>query len=86
MPPADPRADPDGDNFVGQDDLDTVLAYWGQSAGAYNNGFVFIASKENPFHAGPVLSDDPPPAAVPEPATLALLSLGALAVARRKRR
>ena len=28
-PPADPRADPTGDNFVGQDDLDVVLDNWG---------------------------------------------------------
>ena len=30
VPPLDPRADPSGDGFVGQADLDTVLAGWGQ--------------------------------------------------------
>jgi len=30
VPPADPRADPSGDNFVGQVDLDYVLDDWGE--------------------------------------------------------
>jgi len=29
-PPADPRADPSGDNMVGQSDLDIVLYHWGE--------------------------------------------------------
>jgi len=31
-PPADPRADPSGDNMVGQSDLDIVLYHWGERA------------------------------------------------------
>ena len=53
-------ADPSGDGFVSQPDLDLVLSNWGKGT--------------------------PPPPSVPEPATFALLTVGGLAVMRRKRK
>ena len=79
--------DLDGDGFVGQMDLDAVLMDWGNSPP--------VLPYTDPSGDGLVSQDDldtvlndwghgiPP---VPEPATLSLLTLGGLAVVRRKRR
>ena len=82
--------DRDGDGFVGQADLDIVLGGWGQTVPpadprADPDGDVFVGQAD----LDTVLGDwgkGTPPAAVPDPATVTLLGLGALAVVRRKRR
>ena len=82
----DPRADVNEDDFVGQTDLDYVLAEWGQVGGPpYNNGFVYLGVYP---YSPPVLTldrDTPTAPAVPEPATLGLVGLGALSLLRRSR-
>ena len=82
----DPRADVNEDEFVGQTDLDYVLAEWGQVGGPpYNNGFVYLGVYP---YSPPVLTldrDTPTAPAVPEPATLGLVGLGALSLLRRSR-
>ena len=79
-----------GDGFVGQADLDTVLAEWGETvvpgvpADPTGDGFVGQADLDT------VLADwgmgTPPSPPVPEPGALSLLAIGALAVIRRRRR
>jgi len=80
------------DGFVGGDDLDIILGNWGQTlSGGWAvgdlNGDLFIGGDdldEVLAHWG----DGTPPAGgtpVPEPATLGLIGLGALAMMRRKR-
>ena len=81
--------DLNGDGFVGNDDLDTVLVDWGHSPP--------ILPNSDPSGDGSVGQDDLdivltdwgrgiPPEPVPEPATLSLLTLGGLAVIRRRGR
>ena len=76
------------DGLTNQDDLDTVLGGWGQT--------VALAARPDAYADGVVSQPDLdvvlsdwgngiPPASIPEPATLSLLTLGALAVMRRRR-
>ena len=87
------RGDLDGDGFVGINDLNIILANWNQpvppgnpSADVNADGFVGITDLNvvlGNWNAGVPL----PPgsgAAVPEPASLALICLGATAVLRRR--
>ena len=79
--------DLDGDGFVGNNDLDTVLVDWGHSPP--------ILPNSDPSGDGSVGQDDldivlgdwgrgVPPASVPEPATLGMFALCGLAMLRRK--
>ncbi len=78
------------DGFVGLDDLDIILGAWNQNvppadaaADPSGDGFVGLDDLDivlNNWNAG----TPPPPALVPEPATLALVGLGAFAMLRRR--
>ena len=82
--------DLNGDGFVGLDDLDIILGAWNQNvppadpaADPSGDGFVGLDDLDivlNNWNAG----TPPPPSIVPEPATLALIGLGALAMLRRR--
>ena len=88
--------DLDGDGFVGLDDLDIILNHWNQTVtvgdplmgditgtGGNPDGFVGLDDLDvllNNWNAG----TPPASSAVPEPATLALLSMGGLAMLRRR--
>ena len=88
--------DLNGDGFVGLDDLDIILNHWNQTVtlgdplqgdvtgpGGSPDGFVGLDDLDvllNNWNAG----TPPAPSAVPEPATLALLSMGGLAMLRRR--
>ena len=83
------RGDLDGNGFVGQSDLGFVLDWWGQTVTAGNplmgdpsgDGLVSQADLDT------VLGDwGEGTLPVPEPATLSVLGLGALALMRRKRK
>ena len=81
--------DRDGDGWVGQTDLDIVLGSWGSSPPTDPRADVNDDNFVGQTDLDAVLGDwgqGIPPAAVPEPATLALLGMGALAVIRRRRK
>ncbi|XAM00625.1 PEP-CTERM sorting domain-containing protein [Phycisphaeraceae bacterium D3-23] len=83
--------DLNGDGFVGVEDLDILLANWGSTVAASSltlgdasgDGFVNQTDLDIVLnHWG----DGTPPGTVPEPASAALLALGAFAVLKRRRR
>ena len=80
--------DLNGDGWVGQTDLNAILADWGHSPPLLPfsdpSGDGLVGQDDLDF----VLSDwgKGTPPSVPEPATLSLLTLGGLAVMRRKRK
>ncbi len=83
--------DLDGDGFVGLADLDIILNNWNQSippgnplADPTGDNFVGLADLDivlNNWNAG----TPPGPAAIPEPASVVFLTLGALGLGRRRR-
>ena len=83
--------DRNGDGFVGQGDLDIVLAQWGRTGPeitdprADTNGDEFVGQ----YDLDTVLEDwgqGTAPPVVPEPATLGMFALGGIALLRRKRK
>ena len=83
--------DADADGLVGQGDLDIVLGDWGHSpptdprADANGDGTVGQGDL-NILLSQWGLGAPPPPGAIPEPTTLSLLALAALASIRRRRK
>ncbi len=81
--------DLDNDGFVGITDLNLVLSNWNQTIppgdpAADPSGDDFVGIEDLNVVLGNWNAGTPPAAAVPEPTTLALLSLGGLAVLRRR--
>ena len=81
--------DLDNDGFVGITDLNLVLSNWNQTIppgdpAADPSGDNFVGIEDLNVVLGNWNAGTPPPAAVPEPTTLALLSLGGLAILRRR--
>jgi VCBS repeat protein/PEP-CTERM motif-containing protein len=84
--------DLDGDGFVGIADLNIVLSNWNQNvppgdplADPSGDGFVGIDDLNTVLGNWNAGTPPPPGAAVPEPATLALLTVGAAAMLGRRR-
>lgn len=82
--------DRDGDGFVGQGDLDTVLGSWGQPVPASTppdpSGDGFVGQDDLDVVLGEWGFGTPPSSSVPEPATMSLLMLAGAAVLRRTRK
>ena len=80
--------DVNGDGFVGESDLSTIITYWGQSGLVREFGDL----NGNGVVDGPDYSEvisywnpsPPEPTGTPEPAALGLLLLGGLALLRRR--
>ena len=83
--------DLNGDGFVGQSDLDIVLAMWGRNGGdivdprADINGDDFVGQIDLDHVLGDWGRGTPPTPPVPEPATAALIGIGGLAALRRRK-
>jgi len=78
------------DGFVGQADLDIVLAMWGNGPiipdpRADVNEDDFVGQTDLDYVLAAWGQGTPPEAPVPEPATLSLIGLGALSLLRRRR-
>ncbi|MEM9419416.1 MAG: PEP-CTERM sorting domain-containing protein [Planctomycetota bacterium] len=88
-PPA--PGDLNADGFVGAEDLDILLAHWGQTvpAGAYNLGDPVADGTVNNADLQVVLDNwgdgTPPNVNIPEPTSTALLALGGCILIRRRR-
>ena len=85
-----PPGDVNGDGSVGGADLTTILTNWGTSGATYEQGDLNGDGTVSGLDYSEVITNwgsaslSPEPAAIPEPATLAVLLLGGLALLRRK--
>ena len=86
------EGDLDNDGFVGQGDLDVVMAMWGNSGvditdpRADVNADAFVGQADLDYVLADWGQGTPPAAPAPEPATLTLSALGGLAMIGRNRR